>query len=186
MATGHLLVGSSYLRHIAYIGDTSIISIPGGCLYHTIEFIKQTDLASFNSIFILVGGNDISIHTEVQKFIEQYLYLIKCVQEKKESIQIKISTILPRITFSSKEEELRKKINIKLKFTLQKIPNVTVYRIDRGFCKNGLILSNLYCNDGVHHNREGILKLKSMLMQAITGRTTGYGDRALVINKRDI
>ena len=130
-----------------------------------------SDLTNHDFLIVHIGTNDIGARHSFGAMVSDYGNLVAQIRNKKSSIRVIISSILPRPVYhSATEKKMIKDINNHLRIVMAPDQNFHFIRSFRALCQFGTYRRYLYAkkDQGLHLNTEGSNRLRYFFLRVIS------------------
>lgn len=167
-----LIVGDSIIKNMPPIDGVIVKSFPGDTIARLTMRIDKghVNLSPFDYIIVHVGTNNIDRRDPYDDIIADYGNLIPIIKNKKRSIKIIMSAIIPRPIDNTDTDEMVKKVNKCLRSEMA--PDLGFHFIEtwKAVSKYGTFRRYLYAkkDKGLHLNTEGSRRLRYFFLRVIS------------------
>ena len=167
-----LIIGDSIIKDLAPIEGVTIKSYSGATIGYLSVLISDGDIDLTNHDFLIVhvGTNNIGARHSFGAMVSDYGNLVAQIRNKKPSIRVIISSILPRPVDHSATDKMIKDINYHLRTVMAPDQNFHFIRSFRALCQFGTYRRYLYAkkDQGLHLNTEGSNRLRYFFLRVIS------------------
>lgn len=157
---------------MAPIEGVTIKPYPGCTIGYMTVLVSKNEIVVSNHDFLIVhvGTNDIGNRQSFGAIVSDFGNLVAQIRQKKPSIRIIISSILPRPLDHVDTDSMIKAVNSHLKTVMASDLNFHFIRSFRAVCKFGTYRRYLYAkkDNGLHLNTEGSNRLRYFFLRVIS------------------